>query len=222
MHQATLKLLDTLRQHMRLDEAKDAHALCELRQHGVVDHADPGRRPATERPAATWHASAAGRIRRRLFLGRLPVDRDLAEQGRRRQRRQPRSGLTGRHGRKPGGSSQCESLRFHDRRNRNNRFARPAHPFQPPAERRVASDLRPMVYLGQGGSFGDLRRTRRREVSRSVERRNSFRFPLSEEMLDAVIKVRSSDCPSSCSINRPKGSASRPRAISKSSSTSSW
>ena len=46
MHQATLKLLDTLRQHMQMDEQNDADGAARLRQHGLFDDSDPDQRSA--------------------------------------------------------------------------------------------------------------------------------------------------------------------------------
>ena len=69
VHQATHKLLDELRNEMQLDEARMPTVLRQLRQHGLVDHSDRHARAARERPVASRHALAAGRLRRRASPG---------------------------------------------------------------------------------------------------------------------------------------------------------
>ena len=72
---------------MKLDESRLPTVLARFRQHRVVDDSDRDRRTARKRTTSAGHALAAGRLWRRLLLGRLPVDRDLEEQDGERRRR---------------------------------------------------------------------------------------------------------------------------------------
>ena len=92
MHQATYKLLDQLRQQMKIDPERVPIAL------ETVGNTVSSTIPLLMHdlrglgPAATRHPLAVGRFRRRLFLGRLPVDRNLGKQsgaGRRTGRLRP-------------------------------------------------------------------------------------------------------------------------------------
>ena len=78
-HQATLKLLDCLRQDMKLDEARLPTVLRDCGQHRVVNHPNRDQRASLKRSASARHAFALGRFRRGILLGWLSVDRDLAE-----------------------------------------------------------------------------------------------------------------------------------------------
>ena len=95
MHQATHKLLDSLRRNLQLDEDRMPTA---LRDYGnTVSSTIPilvNDLRASGRYAA-GHAQRNGGLWRRLFLGRLRVDRDLGKQGCRRQRRRAGSSLKG-------------------------------------------------------------------------------------------------------------------------------
>ena len=86
VHQATHKLLSELRNEMQLDEDRMPTM---LRQYGnTVSSTVPilVNELRAEPPLASRLALPAGRFRRRLLLGRLPVDRDLGKQSRRHGR----------------------------------------------------------------------------------------------------------------------------------------
>ena len=78
MHQATQKLLEQLRLHLKLDAARLPIAL-ECVGNTVSSTLPMLISDLRVRPAARGHAIVARRIWRGLFLGRLPVDRDLGK-----------------------------------------------------------------------------------------------------------------------------------------------
>ena len=97
LHQATLFMLDHLRERLSHRPRTYARGARGVRQHGFLDDSDSDPRSSPLGPPAAGQANPLDRLRRGSFLGRLHVDRNLVGQ----------AGSSGRKGRQAAACPGC-------------------------------------------------------------------------------------------------------------------